>query len=145
MGDDVHSTEQILSQLKGAGYKFTGKRKAIVDLFVQVTDRFLSAKEIYESVQKRFPNVSFDTIYRTLALLVDEGILETMEFHEEGARYRLTCREDHHHHVVCLRCGRTFPLDVCPMEELGQRLNGFQVVSHRFEVYGYCKECQTAS
>jgi len=139
------STEQILRRLKEAGFKFTGKRRAIVDVFVQQPDKYLPAKEVYERMQEKYPNVSFDTIYRTLALLVDESILETMEFSEEGARYRLTCRKAHHHHVVCLGCGRTFPLDMCPMEELGQKLAGFTVVSHRFEVYGYCQQCQAAS
>lgn len=139
------STEEILQRLKTAGFKFTGKRREIVDLFVKNPDRYLSAKEVYELIQDKFPNVSVDTIYRTLALLVDQRVLETMEFTEDAARYRLTCHRQHHHHMVCLGCGRTFPLDDCPMDELSEKMNGFQVVSHRFEVYGYCRACRQAS
>lgn len=139
------SADEILRHLKQAGFKFTGKRRAIVDLFVQHRDKYLSAKEVFDEVRQQYPNVSFDTIYRTLALLVDQWIIETMEFNEDAARYRLTCRDEHHHHVICLGCGRTFALDQCPMEELDERIKGFKTVSHRFEVYGYCDKCLNVS
>ncbi|WAH35792.1 Fur family transcriptional regulator [Alicyclobacillus dauci] len=139
------STEAILQKLKRAGLKFTGKRQETVDLFVRNQDKYLSAKEVYEHVKRMYPSVSYDTIYRTLATLLEHNIIEHMEFSDDAAKYRLKCHESHHHHLVCLGCGSTFPIDECPMDQLLNKIGNFKVLNHRFEIYGYCAECQSAS
>jgi Fur family transcriptional regulator, zinc uptake regulator len=57
-----------------------------------------------------------------------------MEFSDDAAKYRLKCHEEHHHHLVCLRCGTTYPIDECPMDTLSTKVHDFQVLTHRFEV-----------
>ncbi len=136
------TTEAILHKLKRAGLKFTGKRQEAVDLFVRNKDKFLSAKEVYESVKVTFPSVSYDTIYRTLATLLEQNIIEHMEFSDDAAKYRLKCHEEHHHHLVCIGCGSTFPIDDCPMDNLLNKIDHFKVLNHRFEIYGYCAACR---
>lgn len=139
------TTNTILNKLKSEGLKFTGKRREIIDLFVAHQEKYLSAKDVYEHVQLTFPNVSYDTIYRTLATLLEHGVIEHMEFSDDAAKYRLKCHEDHHHHLVCLQCGTTFPLDECPMDMLTANVHDFKVLHHRFEIYGYCARCLSAS
>ncbi len=139
------STEAILQKLKQAGLKFTGKRQETVDLFVRNKDKYLSAKEVYEHVKATFPSVSYDTIYRTLATLLEHNIIEHMEFSDDAAKYRLKCHEEHHHHLVCIGCGSTVPINECPMDNLLNKIGNFKVVNHRFEIYGYCPTCQSAS
>ncbi|MCY0887663.1 MAG: Fur family transcriptional regulator [Alicyclobacillaceae bacterium] len=136
---------EVLQQLKDAGYKFTGKREMIADIFVEHKDKYLTAKDVYEWVREKYPSVSYDTIYRTLNLLGELGIIEEMEFNEDAVRYRLTCEKQHHHHLVCVRCGAISPLDDCPMDALAGVPSDFKVVSHRFEVYGICHDCQDAA
>lgn len=138
------TTEAILLKLKRAGFKFTGKRKMTVDFFVENRNKYLSAKDVYEHMRGTFPTVSYDTVYRTLATLLEQNVIEHMEFSDDAAKYRLKCHEEHHHHLVCLGCGATFPIDECPMDFLESRIDQFQVVHHRFEVYGYCSLCRTA-
>ncbi|MFB5192383.1 Fur family transcriptional regulator [Alicyclobacillus fastidiosus] len=139
------TTDAILRKLKDEGLKFTGKRQETVDFFVRNKDKYLSAKAVYEHVKQKFPSVSFDTIYRTLATLLEHGVIEHMEFSDDAAKYRLKCQDEHHHHLVCLQCGNTFPIDACPMESLSATISNFNVLDHRFEIYGYCEQCLSAS
>jgi Fur family zinc uptake transcriptional regulator len=138
----MKSSRQILQQLKDEGYKFTGKRQAIVDLFVVNRHKYLTAKDILEHVRKTYPKISFDTIYRTLSLLLELKVIEKLEFNDEMSKYRLVCEEEHHHHLICVKCGHIEMLDQCPIETLKQMLGEFQVVDHRFEIYGYCRTCR---
>jgi Fur family transcriptional regulator, zinc uptake regulator len=140
-----NTTEEILQRLKLAGLKFTGKRREAVDFFVQHKDKYMSAKDLHEHLKKMFSNISYDTVYRTLTTLLENNIIEHMEFRGDAARYRLMCHDEHHHHLVCLGCGSTFPLDACPMTSITSSIQDFQVTNHRFEVYGYCSNCQAAS
>lgn len=135
------NTEEILKKLKNAGLKFTGKRQDTVEWFVRNQDRFVSAKEVYEHVKSIYPNVSYDTIYRTIATLLEHNIIEHMEFSDNAAKYRLVCHDAHHHHMVCIGCGSTFPIDDCPMDQMLSKVNHFRVIAHRFEIYGYCDAC----
>lgn len=134
------TTEGILDKLKSLGHKFTGKRKEIVDFFVAHQDHYFSAKDVYEYLQQIYPNVSYDTVYRTLALLGQCNVIEHMEFSDDAAKYRLLCDASHHHHLICLGCGRTCVMDTCPMDVI-KSIENFHVVGHRFEVYGYCLDC----
>ncbi|MCO7176239.1 Fur family transcriptional regulator [Sporolactobacillus kofuensis] len=126
--------------LKKKGYKHTDKREDILDLFEQ-QDGYLSAKDIQSALKDNYPGISFDTIYRNLSLFQDLMILEETELDGEKI-YQFHCTEHHHHHLICLRCGKTKTIDVCPMQDLSQIDPEFQVTGHKFEIYGYCKHCQ---
>lgn len=126
--------------LKNKGYKHTDKREDILELFDQ-KGGYLSAKEIQTALKDSYPGISFDTIYRNLSLFQDLMILEETELDGEKI-YQFHCTEHHHHHLICLSCGKTRTIDVCPMQDLSQIDPEFQVTGHKFEIYGYCKSCQ---
>jgi Fur family zinc uptake transcriptional regulator len=126
--------------LKNKGYKHTDKREDILELFDQ-KGGYLSAKEIQAALKDSYPGISFDTIYRNLSLFQDLMILEETELDGEKI-YQFYCTEHHHHHLICLSCGKTRTIDVCPMQDLSQIDPEFQVTGHKFEIYGYCKSCQ---
>jgi Fur family transcriptional regulator, zinc uptake regulator len=132
--------EQALILLKEKGYKFTNKRQDILELFA-AEKRYLTAKDVLEHLKSKYPGLSFDTIYRNIAVYVDLGVLEATELDGER-RFRFTCTtKEHHHHLICLDCGKTTSLKSCPMKNIPKNVNGFNVVDHKFEVYGYCQEC----
>lgn len=135
------NVEQALTILKDEGYKYTGKREEIIRIFAR-EKRYLSAREILYKMQQEYPALSFDTVYRNLTLFADLKILETTELGGER-KYRFQCSKDghHHHHLICLSCGKTRKIQTCPFEEVFNEPSDFKITGHKFEVYGYCKEC----
>lgn len=131
---------EALSVLRTKGYKHTEKREDILSLF-ETRSGYLSAKDIQSALRNAYPGISFDTIYRNLSLFKDLYILEETELGGEKV-FHFRCSDHHHHHLICLRCGKTKSIDICPMHDLSQLDPDFQVTGHKFEVYGYCRECQ---
>jgi Fur family zinc uptake transcriptional regulator len=91
---------------------------------------------------RHYSGLSFDTVYRNLRLLHELNVLEQFVF-EDGVKFRVRCREEvHHHHLICLDCEKTVPIKYCPMEKLPEMVGDFQIVRHKFEIYGYCSACR---
>ncbi|GGF24724.1 transcriptional repressor [Halobacillus andaensis] len=132
--------ETAIQKLKEKGYKKTRQRERILEIFVN-QDQYIAAKTIIKEIQEDFPGVSYDTIYRNLYLLTDEEILESTELSGEK-HFRLGCdTHGHHHHFICTDCGKTKPIDFCPMESINENLQGYDIENHKFEIYGKCPVC----
>jgi Fur family transcriptional regulator, zinc uptake regulator len=133
--------DSALKLLKDHGYKYTGKREKILELFFN-EKRYMPAKEVRNLMEESYPNLSFDTVYRNLSLLEELGILEATEFQGER-QFRISCSSEdhHHHHVICTKCKKTIQLDLCPMQKLQDMIVDFKITGHKFEIYGYCSDC----
>ncbi|MCD8503392.1 MAG: transcriptional repressor [Bacillaceae bacterium] len=132
---------KALELLKDKGYKYTDKREQMLQLFSN-QDRYLAAKDVLESMQENYPGLSFDTIYRNLSTFVELGILEMTELEGEK-RFSFRCSTDkHHHHIICTKCGKTDHIHLCPMDQLSVVSKEFEIIGHKFEVYGYCRTCR---
>ncbi|WP_100406786.1 Fur family transcriptional regulator [Bacillus solitudinis] len=130
-----------LERMKEKGYKYTGKREDMLRLFAD-EKRYISAKDVLENMQGDYPGLSFDTIYRNLSLFVELGILETTELEGEK-RFRFQCSTtQHHHHLICLDCGKTKHIHSCPMDGIHEQFPDFDVIGHKFEIYGKCEQCR---
>ncbi len=136
-------SDALIAQLKEEGFKYTGKRKALIDLFVEHKSHYLTVRDVYELCQENYPNISLDTIYRNVSLLEELNVIERLEFNDLATRYRLKCRSGHHHHAVCTLCGFTQELTDCPIPQVEGQLEDFQMHSHKLEIYGVCKSCQS--
>jgi len=131
--------EQALTILKKSGYKYTDKREYILTYFTQ-EDRYRTAKDLLNYMEKSFEGISLDTIYRNLNLFYELGILEATELDGEK-NYRISCVQHHHHHFICRACGMTQEIDYCPMDQLPKELVNFTIEDHKFEIYGLCPVC----
>ncbi len=135
--------EKLISVLREKGYKITPQRRAVITALVN-SDRFATAQQILDYVKKTNPDISLDTIYRNLTLLADLGIIcEINTRGKDGNIYELITTK-HHHHLVCLNCGKAECLDFCPishedLEQINQKQ--FTIISHSLEFYGYCANC----
>lgn len=138
------TVDEALEILKEHGYKSTDKREEMIRIFAE-EKRYLTAKELLEKLQVQFPGLSFDTIYRNLALFEKLTIVESTQLKDERI-YRLACSpQDHHHHLICTQCGRTKRIDVCPLDTIDVQVEQFTITGHKFEIYGTCDRCRGVS
>ncbi|GIP37638.1 zinc-specific metallo-regulatory protein [Paenibacillus sp. J31TS4] len=135
------TADEIVRMMGKQGMRITDQRRTLAELFAGAAG-YLTPKDVYDSMNKTYPGLSFDTVYRNLRLMHEMGVLEQFVF-EDGIKFRLHCQENHHHHhVICLNCERTYPVVYCPMQEIPGMPEGFQAVKHKFEIFGYCKDCK---
>lgn len=136
--------ECIETRLRTIGLKATPQRKAILDA-LDKSPSLLTARELFAQVHKRVPGVNLSTIYRNLEALLESGCICKITLDSGESIYEIRQNKDHHHHVICLKCGVSEALSYCPMKGLDDHLkeSGFHPTEHRFVVYGYCKRCRS--
>jgi len=133
--------------LKENGYKLTPQRKATLEVLLNNQGEHLSTEEIYTEVRKTHPEIGLATVYRTMLLLEDLGLLIKHNFEDGRNRYELSHPdEDHdHHHLICLKCGRVSEVEedlLGSLEEIVENKHGFKVINHKVKFYGHCSNCQ---
>jgi Fur family zinc uptake transcriptional regulator len=136
---DLNTVKQIIQAMTTKGWRITEQRKSMATLFADA-DGYLSPKDVYEHLRVQYPGVSFDTVYRNLRLLSEMGVLEQFYFNE-GLKFRASCLKHHHHHLICVSCEKTLTFDYCPMNFISALPGNFDILNHRFEVFGTCPEC----
>lgn len=131
------------------GIKWTKQRKRVYRI-LEAASEPISAQQIYARLdEKEREQYAVSTIYRILAAFEENKMVEKTTWMGEGVVVYELRREDHKHYAVCLDCHRRIMLEHCPlhisgghghqgMEEVG---DDFTVVSHKVELYGYCKDC----
>jgi len=139
-------------KFRGCGYRITSGREAILEVLLK-SDKHLSAEDIYMKVHPNYPNIGLTTIYRTLDVLANLGIVFKFDFGDKRARYELAEGPKgvhHHHHLVCTECGRVVDYTEFIDEEiklLNQTEKGlskkynFSIKNHLIQFYGLCEKC----
>lgn len=132
--------------------RWTAPRESILDLLSR-TSKHLSAKEIYASLYARHPGIGLTTVYRTLELLLGLGIVQKVTLGDGQSRFELKSvrPKDHHHHLICTRCGKIVDYRDFVKEELElvrkteeslAKKYDFVIQDHNIEFLGLCAECR---
>ncbi|MGQ9501120.1 MAG: Fur family transcriptional regulator [Anaerolineae bacterium] len=132
----------LAEALKCAGYKMTAPRKAVVQVLEQEGEH-LSSGEVLALGRQIYPPLSRATVYRTLDLLTNLGLIRPILLKDTAQRY--VSGEGGHHHLVCSVCGAVFEFDRCDVDQFAAELAArfdFQIRSHLLEFYGVCHDCQ---
>ncbi|MDD3122963.1 MAG: transcriptional repressor [Candidatus Izemoplasmatales bacterium] len=134
----------LLDKLKNNGLKNTKHRIEILKM-LDKTDIPVSADKIYAKLKKTDILISLSTVYRTLETLIEKELVMKVQFESETKALYEMNKETHHHFFVCVGCNKIFPLKECPIHEHDFEVEDsedFEVIGHKLELYGYCKECQ---
>lgn len=142
--------KRITSKLQEGKKRLTGQRLAVIRIFLENLGTHLSAEEIFRQLrEKGNQRVGLATVYRTVDLLAEMGVLRRLDFGEGRARYELAGEGiHHHHHLSCRSCGRVFEFGEDLLEGLEkevQRRTGFLVLDHEVRLLGLCAPCQKKS
>jgi Fur family ferric uptake transcriptional regulator len=141
----VPSDEQIQAAglLEGVGVRPTSQRVIVLtELMDERND--LTAQQLHQRLRSRGERLGLATVYRTLGLLAEEGVIDSLS-HRPGELCYRWCGEGHHHHLVCSSCHHVVELDQCELEpwlERSSAAHGFVTTGHRLEVSGLCGDCR---
>ena len=143
----------IYERLAERDYKITPQRQVILKALMekaQGEDRanHLSADQVHAIVRQTNPEVGLATVYRTLDLLADLGILQKVNFGDGRSRYEFTeARTHHHHHLICVQCGKVVEFTdelLRSLDESVEKQLGFRILEQELIFYGYCRDCRKA-
>jgi Fur family ferric uptake transcriptional regulator len=118
------------------GMRMTEQRR-IVARVLQESDDHPDVEELYRRASTVDPNISISTVYRTVKLFEDAGIIERHDFGDGRSRYE-TLPEEHHDHLIDLRSGTVIEFRNEEIERIQQRIAhdlGYKLVDHRLELY----------
>ncbi len=143
-GDSAeNNVTAIVKRLRDEGFRITPQREDILRLLAE-DPRRRSVQEIFNEIRAIHGSISLDTVYRTLATFANLGVVAQIKAHGTDVVYEFQPPGHHHHHAVCLSCGKSICLTECPLPKSYFRNlenENFRVLSHSFEVYGYCNSC----
>jgi len=140
--------ERYENVFRDNNYKLTAQRRDILDVLVGNSGKHFSAEELYAEVKKINPDIGLATVYRTLELMCQLGIAHQLDFDTNYKRYELNLEGDHHHHLICVDCGKIVEFTDQDMEDFEKRLEkdyDFRIIDHNIKVFGYCKKCREKS
>lgn len=134
--------ERFQEKCRSEGLPVTAQRRAIFEALAERTDH-PSAEDVFHAARRRLPEVSRATVYRTLETFARRGIVGLA--HHAGPVARFDGRMDHHHHLVCRRCGAIADVDGdaiarLPFPDAGGA--GFEIESYSIQFEGTCASCR---
>jgi Fur family ferric uptake transcriptional regulator len=133
----------MAGELSRQGYRLTPQRMMILSA-IESSDEHISAEEIYTQVVAKYPNINISTVYRTLELLKQLGLLYEIDlgggcvgYHPEG--------RGHHHHLICRKCGAIIDVNesvLFPVQAILLQAFNFKAELKHLAILGLCSKCK---
>jgi Fur family ferric uptake transcriptional regulator len=142
----VRSAEEIRFEafLRGKKLKLTGERLAILASIFRRESHF-DAETLHAELRSDGGDISRATVYRTLDLLVQSGLVRKNSLGASHANYEAARGDEHHDHLICLNCNKVVEFYRPDLEELQERIcvdQGFKLVHHSLQIFGLCPDCK---
>lgn len=139
--------DRMKSLLKSGGSKLTPQRLAILEVIIEQEGKHLTIEEIYEIVKSQKPEIGVATVYRTILLFDELGLVTKLDLNDGIYRYELSHEEElhKHHHLICNNCGAVEEVDGDLLEEVEKKIEKeykFQIQDHSLKFFGLCKNCR---
>jgi Fur family transcriptional regulator, ferric uptake regulator len=136
-----------MSDQPGRTSRITRQGQAVLSV-VDSSENFRSAQDIHAQLRASGETVGLTTVYRHLALLTDDGQLDSLQTADGELVYRRCHSSEHHHHVVCRQCGRGTEVELPDLEQWAESTAhalGYTQVTHTVEIFGLCASCRDTS
>lgn len=133
--------KDALVTLKESGVRITPQRHAILEFLIS-SETHPTADDIYKALEADFPNMSVATVYNNLRVFRNAGLVKELTYGDSSSRFDFVTHD--HYHIICDHCGKIVDFHHPGLEEvehLASHVTGFEVNSHRLEVYGTCPDC----
>ncbi len=140
---DYLQKSHLRGVFRAAGRRVTSQRRLILEVLAE-SHEHLDAEELYDRAKVHYPDISLATVYRTLAVLKEMGLVEEHRLGEEHGHYE-PVRDSPHYHFTCLGCGKVIEFDTPLVARIQQELSareGVHVTSTHLHLNGYCAQCQ---
>ena len=136
--------QEIEARFRRHAVRVTRQRAAIYAALAETTSH-PTAEDLYRTVRRQHPMMSRNTVYYTLGVLRQAGLVQEVNVGHEVARFDGNVTV--HHHLICLGCGQIVDVMDDGLNQLAissRQARGFHVLGHRVEFHGYCADCQQA-
>ncbi len=137
----MESKERIMEEFRRKGFRATPQRIAIAQIVLNSKDH-PTAEQLYQAVKKKYPTLSSATMYQTLHLLAEIGLLQELGFSDRGSRYDPDTSP--HINIVCKNCGKIQDYQAESVKKLWSEIIvdlGFKPIGQRLDIYRYCDQC----
>ncbi len=145
MGD----VEFLKDKLGEKNFKLTNQRKVVFEILNKKQEDHLSPEEIYEHIKDIYPEIGLATIYRTLQLFEEIGLVYKLNFDDGCYRYEILSQNDkeihQHHHLICKKCGKIIEVKedlMNSLEEIIEKQYNFEIKNHIVKFTGICSQCR---
>lgn len=143
---DQSVSPEFLAALAAKGIRLTGPRLHVLEALALEPDD-ATAQQIHARLRAAGRTTGLATVYRTLAILSEHGLIDALTHRPGESCYRL-CSPEHHHHLVCSSCHRVVELQGCDLDAWLEKVSsnhGFVATEHHLEVTGLCSSCRAAA
>jgi Fe2+ or Zn2+ uptake regulation protein len=138
----MSEADLIAERLALRGHRVTASRRRVLAAVLREPGHFTS-----DDIVRAAPRVGRATVFRTMRILLEAGVLCRVPFDDGSVRYRVSAR-GHHHHLVCVACGRVEDFTACDVAPLVARIartTEYEIAGHRLELYGRCQQCRAGA
>ncbi len=129
--------------LSTKGLKLTKERDAIFNEISNIKGHF-DPEDLFLRLKNKGLKVSRASVYRTIPLLIENGLIEEVERIDRHAHYEKVAGTQHHDHMICIKCGKVIEFYSTELEMLQEKVcekEMFKGIRHTLEIFGYCKNC----
>jgi len=137
--------EVFKAVFEGKGLRMSHPR-FLVYQELSISESPMSPQELYQCLTKKERKIGLTSIYRSLDLFESLGIAFKI-INASSVKYKLCEIEDHHHHIICKKCGNVVELHFCDISAWSEKVTestGYEVTDHQLNFYGFCKECKSS-
>lgn len=130
----------MILKYKDIGMKLTPQRLAVLE-YLEGNRSHPSAEDIYRAVKKKYPTMSFATVYNILETLKEKGLVQELNIDPQKKRFDPDTSP--HHHLICTGCGKVIDISLEQIPEISEEaLGGFEIQRVHMEFYGLCQDCK---